>query len=46
MTHLIVPLENVKILKMLQAIKKPRELGVLAPPQCWTQEKKKQRLKK
>ena len=45
-THLTVPLENVKILKMLQAIKRPREQGVLAPPQCWTQKKKKRWLKK
>lgn len=34
MPHLIF-----KILKMLRAIKRPRELGVLAPPQKWAQKK-------
>lgn len=40
MIHLIVPLENVKILKMPQAIKRPRKLGVLAPPELDTEKKK------
>lgn len=40
MTHLTLPLENLKILKTLKAIKRPTELGVLAPPRVGHRKKK------